>query len=47
MSVLYIAIPTALCLAGFFVWGFYRAIREGQFDDLDSPPRRMLFDDKD
>lgn len=47
MSVLYIAIPVALLLAGLAVWGFYVAIHEGQFDDLETPPRKMLFDDWD
>lgn len=47
MSVLYIALPIALLLAGAAVWGFYMAIRQGQFDDLETPPRRILFDDKD
>ena len=46
MSVLYIAIPVALLLAGLAVWGFYIAINEGQFDDLETPPRKMLFDDR-
>lgn len=47
MSVLYIAIPIALLLAGSAVWGFYLAIHQGQFDDLETPPRKILFDDKD
>lgn len=45
MSVLYIAIPIALLLAGLAVWGFYLSIKQGQYDDLETPPRRILYDD--
>lgn len=45
MSVLYIALPVALALAGIAVWAFAFSVRGGQFDDLDTPPLRMLFDD--
>ena len=46
MSVIYIALPIALLLASCAVWGFFHSIREGQFDDLETPPRRILFDDE-
>lgn len=45
MSVLYIAMPIALALAGLAVWAFVRSVRGGQFDDLDTPAVRMLGDD--
>ena len=45
MSVLYIAIPVALLLASIAVIAFAYQVRGGQFDDLETPPRRMLFDD--
>lgn len=45
MSVLYIALPVALLLAVLAVIAFIKQVRSGQFDDLDTPPRRMLFDD--
>lgn len=45
MSVLFIALPVALLIAGAFVGGFIYAVKTGQFDDLDTPPMRMLFDD--
>ncbi|HHN78174.1 MAG TPA: cbb3-type cytochrome oxidase assembly protein CcoS [Phycisphaerales bacterium] len=45
MSVLFVMLPLALLTAGFFVWMFIRAVRGGQFDDLDSPPIRAIFDD--
>ena len=46
MSVIYIALPVALGLAAAALLGFRWATREGQFDDLDTPPVRMLFDDE-
>lgn len=47
MSVLYIALPIALTLAVIAVITFVIQVRTGQFDDLETPPRRMLFDDVD
>lgn len=45
MSVLWIALPIALLLAGAAVAGFLWMVRTGQFDDLDTPPWRILTDD--
>lgn len=45
MSVLFIALPVALLIAGAAVLAFLLSARGGQFDDLDTPPLRMLFDD--
>jgi cbb3-type cytochrome oxidase maturation protein len=45
MSVLYIALPIALLLAVIAVIAFVVQVRGGQYDDLDTPPRRILFDD--
>ncbi len=45
MSILLIMLPAALLLAGLGVWAFIRAARSGQFDDLDTPPLRAVFDD--
>ena len=45
MSVLFIALPIALILGGSAVLAFVLSVRGGQFDDLETPPRRMLFDD--
>jgi len=46
MSVMYVALPIAIALGATAVWACVRAIRGGQFDDLDSPPMRMLIDDQ-
>lgn len=45
MSVILIMLPLALILAGIFVYGFIRSVRGGQYDDLDTPPIRAVFDD--
>ena len=45
MSVLYIAIPIALIVAALAVIAFVAQVRSGQYDDLETPARRMLHDD--
>lgn len=44
MSVLFIALPVALGLAALAVAAFVYSVRDGQFDDLETPPLRILFD---
>lgn len=46
MSVLYLVLPLALLIVIGMVWAFVRSVRGGQFDDLDTPALRMLFDDE-
>ncbi len=45
MRALIILIPTVLGLMAVFAVAFGIAARDGQFDDLDDPPKRMLKDD--
>jgi len=45
MNSIAILIPIALGLAGIFLFLFLKAVKEGQFDDLDDPPHRILKDD--
>jgi cbb3-type cytochrome oxidase maturation protein len=47
MSVIYLLLPIALLLAVLAVGGFIWAVRQGQYDDVDTPPLRMLHDDDD
>ena len=47
MSVIYIVIPLALVLAAAGVGAFLWAVKKGQYDDLDTPPYRAMFDDED
>lgn len=37
-------LPAAILLGGIFAALFTAAVRDGQFDDLDDPPKRMLKD---
>lgn len=46
MNVLFLVIPLAILIAGGAVYAFFRAARGGQFDDLETPPVRMLMDDE-
>ena len=45
MSVLFVAIPIALIIATISVIAFVIQVRSGQFDDLETPAQRILFDD--
>ena len=45
MTVLYIVLPLALLIAGGAVAAFAWTVRSGQLDDLDTPPRRILYED--
>ena len=45
MSVLYIALPVALVVALVAIVAFVIQVRNGQYDDLETPSRRMLYDD--
>ena len=45
MSVLLVMIPAALVLAGIGITAFIIAAKKGQFDDLDTPAIRAVFDD--
>ncbi|HXW75474.1 MAG TPA: cbb3-type cytochrome oxidase assembly protein CcoS [Steroidobacteraceae bacterium] len=45
MSILYLLIPLGLVLLVLALWAFFWAVREGQFDDLDTPAVQLLLDD--
>ena len=45
MSVLFVALPVALAISLVAVVTFAGLVRSGQFDDLETPQRRILFDD--
>ncbi|MBH24647.1 MAG: cbb3-type cytochrome oxidase assembly protein CcoS [Myxococcales bacterium] len=46
MSILYILIPLALVLSAGSVAVFWWAVRDGQFDDLETPALRILTDER-
>ena len=45
MSVLYLVVPLAFLFAGAAVTAFIWAVRQNQFEDLDTPAIRALFDE--
>lgn len=45
MAVIYVLLPLALLIAGAAVAAFIFAARRGEFDDLETPALRVLFDD--
>lgn len=47
MDIIYILIPLSILIIGIAVGVLFWAIKSGQFDDMDSPAHRILFDDDD
>ncbi len=45
MEILYLLIPLGLLLVGIALAAFAWAVRSGQYDDLESPAHRILYDD--
>lgn len=45
MIIVYLLIPLSIVLLVLAVWAFFWAVNNGQFDDLDTPAERILFDD--
>ena len=45
MSVIILLIILGVIVAGAFLAGFIWAVKNGQYDDIESPAMRMLFDD--
>ena len=45
MSILLVLIPLSLVLLVAAVWAFWRAVKGGQFDDLDTPAIDILRDE--
>ncbi|MEO0605608.1 MAG: cbb3-type cytochrome oxidase assembly protein CcoS [Myxococcota bacterium] len=44
MDIIVVLLPVAVLLGSVFAVLFVVAAREGQFDDLDDPPERILHD---
>lgn len=45
MSVIYIVLPVALVLGGVALAAFLWSVKQGQFEDLDTPAIRVALDD--
>ncbi len=46
MESLYILIPLAILIVALAVWVFSWAVKNGQFEDLDTEGKRILFDEQ-
>lgn len=47
MDLVFFLLPISLALASLAVGAFMWATRTGQFDDLETPAHRVLFEDED
>lgn len=47
MESIIILIPIGLAFVGTAIWILFRALRDGQFDDLERPAWQVVFDDLD
>lgn len=45
MDIIYVLVPLSLVLLGGAIAIFFWAVRSGQFDDMESPAHKILFDD--
>lgn len=45
MEIIYLLIPLSLLLLCVAIWGFFWAVKSGQFDDLDTPGLMILDND--
>jgi cbb3-type cytochrome oxidase maturation protein len=45
MELVFVALPVALLVGGAALFAFIWAARDDQFEDLDTPPKRALFED--
>lgn len=45
MESLYLLIPLSIAVVFFALWIFFKAMDNGQFDDLEGPAMRILQDD--
>lgn len=45
MSILFVLIPLSLMLLAIGIWAFFWAVRNEQFEDLESPAWQIILDD--
>jgi len=46
MSALFVVLPLALLVSSLAVVAFVLSVKRGEFDDLETPARRILVDDE-
>ena len=44
MNAIFFLLPAAVLLGALFAFLFLKAAKDGQFEDLDDPPERILHD---
>lgn len=47
MDIIFLLIPVAIILVAVATYGLHWSLKSGQFDDMDSPASKILFDDDD
>ena len=47
MNIVFLLIPVAIILVAFAAYALHWSLKSGQFDDMDSPASKILFDDDD
>ena len=45
MNIVFVLVPVTLVLVGVALWGFFWAVRSGQFDELDVASWEVLIDE--
>ena len=46
MNIVFVLVPVTLILVSVALWGFFWAVRSGQFDELDVASWEILVDEK-
>ena len=46
MGIIFVLLPLSILLAGIALAGYFWGVRTGQFDDLETPAMRAVFDDE-
>jgi cbb3-type cytochrome oxidase maturation protein len=46
MGIVFVLLPISLALAAIALCAYFWGVRNGQFDDLETPALRILFDDE-
>jgi cbb3-type cytochrome oxidase maturation protein len=44
LGIIWWLVPAALLLGLFFLWLFIKSVKSGQYDDLETPAVRILFE---
>ncbi|HCH24307.1 MAG TPA: cbb3-type cytochrome oxidase assembly protein CcoS [Oceanospirillaceae bacterium] len=47
MNIVFLLIPVAIILVAVAAYALHWSLKSGQFDDMDSPASKILFDDDD